>query len=432
MQSTDGTLDGSNSQTHRVLVIDSLARYTDQQLDRVTASANIFMDRRWLRLIDSLDLAPLVRGDLAYRYAVVTQGSEPVAICPFFVSRSQTIHFAYSFRKAFFTGWQDELLREKPAMAQVVAWLSRLISAYRTLARATGVHTDGWVLAVSPLSFRGGIAIAPLASEFRSRVRHLVFDELKAIARQENLPLCMFCIPGEEAELREAALAEEMQEAFLTYDTYIELTGLSLDDYLNRFRNRQRAHLKKEIEKVRRADIRFEVTDRFGSLGITLASLYEATYMKFGPEFFAHPASFWEALERYLGTQAQAILAYRNQELLGFSMLFDKGGKSDPFMYRVGKLSTEDLSHLYFSLVFYEPIRCIAARGRRRLWLGPSALTTKHHRGAIAHPLYGYFWFPTRRSRLFLRPYLETFTRFTYQQFAFVNAPHANVKSALS
>jgi hypothetical protein len=48
----------------------------------------------------------------------------------------------------------------------------------------------------------------------------------------------------------------------------------------------------------------------------------------------------------------------------------------------------------------------------------------------VAHPLYGYFWFPTRRARALLLPYVTTFTRYTREQLASAEKPNAGMKSA--
>lgn len=408
-------------------VVRSLRGYTDAQLDRVTSDSGVFLGRRWLRMIEVLDLAELVRGAVDLRYAVVHRGEELCAVCPFLITRSSSVLFAYSFRKAFFTGWQEELLRVRPELAETVKWVTRLLTGYRYLARAIGVRTDAWVLAVSPLSFRGGIAVAPGSPDERRRARLAALGALKDTAAREGLPLCLFAVPEEDAGTREAAREADMQEIFLTHDNYIELTGPGMEDYLARFKHRQRGHIKKEIEKVRKAGVRFEVTHDPAPHEGRLAEMYEATYSKFGEEYFAHPGPFWATLGRHLGEQVDFILAFREEELLGFSVLFDDG---DPMMYRVGKPQSEDSSHLYFNLTFYEPIRRAAQRGRKRIWVGPGALETKHHRGAVAHPLLGYFWFPSRRSRALLSPYLETFTRYTREQLEFARKPNASMKSS--
>src|SRR5262245_44542787 len=121
-----------------VRVLASLTELSDAQLDRVTAGSSVFFERGWFRMLDALDLARLVGGDLIFRYAVVSRGDEPVAVCPFLVTRSQSIYFFYSLEKFFFTSWQAELLRLDPARAGWIRWVSQIVATYRRFARITG------------------------------------------------------------------------------------------------------------------------------------------------------------------------------------------------------------------------------------------------------------------------------------------------------
>src|SRR5262245_30683663 len=146
-------------------LVHSLALFSDDQLDRVTATASIFLSRGWLRMLDAIELDPLVRGKISLRYVVVKRGTDLVAICPFIITRSQTIYFFYSLRKFFFTSWQAELLRMNPEKASFIRWIRGVVAAYLGFARMTGAGTDGWVLAVSPLSHRGDIAMARVAAD---------------------------------------------------------------------------------------------------------------------------------------------------------------------------------------------------------------------------------------------------------------------------
>jgi hypothetical protein len=410
-----------------VRIVDSLRAFSDAALDEVTAEASIFFDRRWFRLLDSLDLSSLLGGEVRLRYAVAALEDGTLrAICPFLTTRSSTVRFAYSFKKAFFTGWQKELLRVKPELANLVRWLSWGVTGLRLLARGIGVCTDGWVLTVSPLSFRGGMAVADVPPAAAAQARRSVLAALKDVAKEESLPLSLFLVPEEDLPMRDAATESGLEEVFLAYDTYLDLEGTNIESYLARFRSRPRGHFKREMKEIRQAGVRFERNRDLSSVAPTLTTLYETTYNKYGEEHFAHPPTFWRSLEQHLGDRAASIRAYRERAIVGFTVLI---GKRDLFAYRMGKLLEEDENNLYFNLAFYEPIRHACELGCRRLWVGPGALEAKHHRAAVAHALYGYFWFPDRRARSLLLPYLRTFTRITHQQLAFVTRPCTNLKA---
>ncbi|HSO00622.1 MAG TPA: GNAT family N-acetyltransferase [Candidatus Nanopelagicales bacterium] len=405
----------------------SVSAISDAELDRVTGRASVFFDRRWLRLLDALDLAPLVGGALTLRYVLVYEGEALAAVCPFVLADAGSIHYVYSFEKSFFTSWQDDLARINPEMAGAARWLSLLITGFRRLVTAAGVPTRRWILSASPLSFRGAVAVAPLEEAARRRVLGAALARLEEVGRAEDAPIWFFRIPGEEAELREALAERGFDEVLALYDNVIEGVEGGLDGYLARFRRGPRGNIKREMSRIRKAGVSFEVTRDPSGLEHELSALYEATYSKYGPERFGHPPSFWGALSRALGPHAEFILARRGGTLVGFTLLLHKG---DLWAYRLGKQEDagDDGAFLYFSLAFYEPIRRAGELGARRLWLGPGGWGTKHHRGAMGYPLYSAFWFPSRVWRAALLPYLQAFSWATHRQLEFSTQRSTNTR----
>lgn len=112
---------------------DSVSHLSDAALDALTGSANVFFGRRWLRMLDSMDLSSLVRGELSMRYAIVSQQDVPIALCPFFITRSKSIHPHYSLEKFFFTSWKADLERLNPDSRR-----------WSGLAVAWWISTAGW------------------------------------------------------------------------------------------------------------------------------------------------------------------------------------------------------------------------------------------------------------------------------------------------
>ncbi len=412
-------------------VLDSLTSFSDEQLDRVTATSSVFFDRRWFRMLDALDLEPLVRGKIAMRYVVVTRSAEPVAVCPFIVTRSKSIYFFYSLKKFFFTSWQAELLRMNQEKASFIRWIGGVVAAYLGFARATGAGTDGWVLAVSPISHRGDIAIAPMTKEDEQAVREKVIDALQEVAKDENLPLCFFGVQQERDSLRQTLVRRDFAELFLIYDNLLQLPVTSFDEYLNLFRSDARRLFNREMKQAREAGVRFEVTHNLNQVSNCMERLYDATYSKYGEEHFHHPASFWSALGRHVAPHAEALIAYRDREPVGFSALLHKN--EDLYFWRVGRTYDGEIGEapIYFNLAFYEPVKRALELGAKRLWLGSGAWEAKRRRGATGHALYSYLWFPRRWARWVLMPYIGTFCRISQEQQAAATQPSAYLKAGV-
>ena len=103
------------------------------------------------------------------------------------------------------------MLRLDPTRAGWIQWVSRIVAAYRSFSRATGANTDGWVLATSPLSHRGDIALAPLSPEDEQWVRDAILDALQEVAKEENLPLCFFGVQEDKTGLRDALAQRQFE-----------------------------------------------------------------------------------------------------------------------------------------------------------------------------------------------------------------------------
>ncbi len=167
--------------------------------------------------------------------------------------------------------------------------------------------------------------------------------------------------------------------------------------------------------QAREGGVRFERVSRLGEMGEQLERFYEVTYSQYGKDHFYHPAWFWAALEQHVSPEAEAVVAMKGGEPVGFSLLLHK--REELWFYRVGRAETGATdSALYFNLAFYEPLRRAYQLGARRLWLGPGAYETKRRRGARRHAVHGFLWIPRRWSRTILQPYLSLFSRLSRAQ----------------
>jgi predicted N-acyltransferase len=324
---------------YRTRIVDSLAGFADAELDRVTAGASIFLDRRWFRLLETQDLAGLCRGELSLRYVIASADDGLVALCPFLVTRSQSITYVYSLEKLFFTSWPAQLERMNPASASWSRRIGQLTEGYRRLMRALGAGSEGWVLATSPLSFRGGVACQELPAAERQEVDDVILATLQDVARTERLPLCVNSI-AEASPLREALARRGFAEVFYMFDNGLDLEGPRFDDYLGRFKGEVRKSFKYEMRGVEKRGYRFEVRRDYAALAPEIAASYSATYSKYGDDHFLHPARFWVDLERALGANAEAVVAFHGDTPAGFCMLLHKA--EEMFTYRVGRFPGPD------------------------------------------------------------------------------------------
>ncbi|HVE87364.1 MAG TPA: peptidogalycan biosysnthesis protein [Myxococcales bacterium] len=402
-------------------VVDSLRDISDAELDQVTAGSNLFLDRRWLRIFEAVDFSTLVRGEAPLRHVTVRSGDTLVAVCPFLTSRSPTIITQYSLEKFFFTSWKANLARMNPESASWSRWLARAAEGYRRMARLLRTGVEGWVLAGGPLSFRGGIACRATDPAETRRIHQAVLKALQDVSRAERLPLCFYCVEAHDP-LRDALREGGFEELFFTFDNRIDTELRDLDEYFDRFPGKPRRHFKYEIRRVESQGYRFQLVSDYASIAPQIEKFYTATYSKYGEGHPFLPADFWRQLQQSLGPRSEAVVAFRGEEPTGFSMLLHKA--EEMFVYRIGRPPREDGQEppVYFSLLFYEPIKRAVELKVKRLWLSGGAWEGKRRRGARGYPLYNCFWFPNARSRVVLGSFLSLYSRMSFKQVSRVVA----------
>lgn len=188
----------------------------------------------------------------------------------------------------------------------------------------------------------------------------------------------------------------------------------------NRSVARPAAPSKRTYVRPKAQGIEFDFVSDLASRAEEFTELYNLTYAKYGDSYFRQPPEFWRTLQATLGSSVEAIVARREDQLVGFSILLKSERRGEMWTYRIGRRDDPALRSVpyYFALSFYGPIQRAIELGYRRLWLGPASYEAKSVRGAEQVPLYSYFWFPRRWDRWFLLPYLQIFGKVTREQIA--------------
>ncbi len=408
-------------------VVASLSSFSDAELDLVTAGSDIAFDRRWFRLLETIELGEVLLGSVELRYLIVEDGSRLVAVCPLLVAMSDRVYFGYSLDGLYFDSWQAELLRVDPSKAAALRVVEVVLAFYRRVLRGFGALAPGWVLAVSPIFARADIATAPLPDAERARVRAAAIEGIQAFAADLSLPACFYGVEEEAADLRRELAERDFTELFFAHDNLLVLPDGGLDGYLAQFRSERRRGIKREMQRPERAGLDVRAGASWSDDAGRIAELYELTARRYGDAFLRLSPEFWRAIERQLGESATVVKARLGSRLVGFAMFLHK---RDLWAFKIGRdrAAVADGAGLHFALQFRESIRLARALGLRRIWFGLGGWRTKRLRGAVGYPLYNYLWLPRRRSKLLLLPYIRAFSGFARRELAFAERPSSVMK----
>lgn len=398
-----------------------LSRLDEHALAEVTADGHTFASAEWYRFLESIDLSLVAGGDTKLAFAVVTEADRPVCVCPVLRVRGPGVFFAYNLRRYFFDHWIGEVRRKHPRIEGDLARLLRGVTLYRRFLDWSHAPLDECLIVGSPLAYRSQIPTAPSATASRGEIYRILVALLQKVSRKNRLPLWFFCVQGEKGRLPRALLAAGCQRSFLFHDNVVELDDYrSFSDYLQSFRRTARKAFLREIRLAESAGIDFTVSGDVAEIAEEIADACLRGQERNGQTAFRQPVEFWRSLGRSLGHKAEAIVATRHEDPLGFHVLLRNERRGEMWAYRMGRadIGARTFACLGSSLGFYEPIRRAVALGYRRIWLGPTAYEAKSLRGARQVPLYSYFWFPRVWDRWLFLPYLVQFGEIAREQIA--------------
>lgn len=267
-----------------------------------------------------------------------------------------------------------------------------MLAAKRSPSRHPG---DDWLSGLLPNLLCGGrqagYTSLPRASGADADAADRLLDAAEAAASEAGARSIAFLyVDADDSLLRESLLAADFVEFFHTHRCLLDVPWDDFDGYLAEFSSSRRVAIKRELRKVADAGVSLETVPMTEELAPRLAELELNLVRKYGGPRTA------EQLEHTLRTLARCLegrmslsVARSDGEIYGFASLARWGNalyaRHVGFDYDFqGKLP------LYFSVLFYEPVRHSIQAGVARIEYGMESLEAKLSRGCRAVPLYGY------------------------------------------
>lgn len=381
-------------------------------LEAITAYGDTFAGAQWYRMLDRLDLSDIMGGEIDLKFAVTSADGTPVALCPLVRARGSDLGESYNFRRYYFESWIEQARRLYPDGSQELERSIVFVSRYRRLLEWMNCSLDDYVIVLSPFSQQSNIAMTRCSPERHNQVLRHMIESLKHYAKRQNRPLWFRYVDGNSGLLRRSLQAAGFQPVFLHYDNRIDLSEFNdFNDYLQVFSPVTRQGFLREMRRSAKAGIQFRFADDFSKYARAFSELSYETSSKYYTSARRLPPDFWTTLSDSLGSNAEALLAEHDGRLVGFSLLLKNDRRREMFHYKIGRIYKSALNKVpyYFELLCYGPVRRAIELGYRTLWLGPGAYEGKIRRGTEQTSVYSYLWFPRRRDRWLLRPYVREF-----------------------
>ncbi len=382
----------------RVKFEPSLRSVSPERLNQVTADDWTFVGQNWLSFLQDIDVPSFAGGQVELQFAIVESGQEAIAVCPMYREHGLFRHFYF---KHFFEEGVAEPSERLEKIARFVSRFERVLDWLRC-------SLDDVLYVSSPMSYRTQIAIAPDSPYPLEHIYGSLVTSLQNRARELGQPVCFTSVAEDDAVLSRCLEQAGFLRVFYGYDNLIDLSKCrSFDDYLQSFKPKSRATLRKERRRIAASPVTIQPLSRIDEHASTISELYTATYRKHGATFWNHPPEFWSNLSRHLGESAEVLIAEHEGRPIGFSLLLKSDSQQEQWLYRIGRdEGCQEATDVYFDLAFYQPIERAIQRGYKHYWVGPGGYEAKFRRGAVQVPFYSWFWMPKKRDRWFLSDYL--------------------------
>jgi|GEM_PF-3125471 hypothetical protein len=257
----------------------------------------------------------------------------------------------------------------------------------------TCVAPSGYISAIcyrSPLVARGPVAEALVAA-----VEHLAST---LCART----VCFLYVPeGTDQELHTALIARDYQPFVLRGQCYLPIQWTTFTDYLRALSRKRREAVQREIRRFQERGLTLHIAGG-EALTAELAMMHVSVQQKYGHTYSIEQAlATYQRIQQNVGTAVRVFIARRQGQAVGFSLFYAYGAAYYARLFGVdyGQVTKDD--YLYFSTLFYEPIRQALHSGVRLIHYGIEGYTAKVARGCQVQPLLGYAKFPQSCAELF-------------------------------
>jgi predicted N-acyltransferase len=236
-----------------------------------------------------------------------------------------------------------------------------------------------------PLASHGAhVFTDPSASrEAAAADRRVLLDALESIASSRGVGLGFSCVTEHESELLELLAERGYLRARQFPISFLDVQWGSFAGYLDHLKGisrRTARNIRNEINRARKAGIVVKRLHDAGPFEERLSELAEAQWRLRAGRPFAFGGGFFSSVTRNLGDGARVYGAFKNDDLVGFSLMVERGGVAYVPMIGIDpdRPSTDPT---YFVLGYDQPIMDAIESGLTRIHFGEALYELKRRRG---------------------------------------------------
>jgi len=243
-----------------------------------------------------------------------------------------------------------------------------------------------------------------LTEQQRISYMNLLIETIEREAEQRQLPLFFTNVSEKESELCRELQARKYNLTVVHPKNRLKIKWLSFADYLSDRKtiSRKNYHtFKGHIKKCREAGVSIRLLDELEHEE-RLYQLLSEHYYRLNKQPFPFTEYFIRSLRKNLGSDAMILVAEKDSEFIGVSMLFRRGSEGWAIIVGVDHDISKD-NFTYFNLTYYAIIDHAIRTGIKSLNYGSMLYRVKKRRGCTLEENYIFHRASSRFSHKLLR-----------------------------
>jgi predicted N-acyltransferase len=236
-------------------------------------------------------------------------------------------------------------------------------------------------------------------------LRHLI-EAIEHEAKKRRLSLFFTNVSEKESELCKELQERKYNLTAVHPKNRLEIKWLSYADYMSDRETVSRKDyetFKSHINKNRKAGVNIRLLDDLENEK-RLYQLVSEHHYRLNKQPFPYTENFFSSVRQNLGSDAMLLVAERDGEIIGITILFQRGSEGwATFIGMEHNLSRNDFT--YFNLAYYRTIDYAIQAGIKSLNYGGMLYRVKKRRGCTLEENYIYHKASARLLHNLLRPW---------------------------
>lgn len=259
------------------------------------------------------------------------------------------------------------------------------------------LHQNKSLTCYSPRCYRSKIILSD--NQEKKVILNLLNSKIDEICKEQKIIKSHFPYISEFDDFLFKNLEKyDYQKIPGTTSLYLDVKWSSFEEYIESLKYKTKKNIKREIRKFKENGIIIEEAELNG-LATKLSDLYENLNYKYHKDNYKgrlFDSQFFETLNKYAKEQTKLFIAKKDNRIIGFSLVMQKGEILDVPLVGFDYESQGKTDFAYFNLAYYTPIKWAIENGIKKIYYRMTMEKIKLDRGCTPEKTYFFVKYQNR------------------------------------